>query len=233
MTEEWSFDVNQYKTCKKCGNSQPPENFSKNRNTKDGLQTQCKACNAAYALANRERISQRDKARRLVDGDKMRAQSRANYQKHREKRRIAAKKYYSENKHLWSEYHQANYSKMAERKRAVSKKWREDNPERYRQQMRDWLEKNLDKHNEHARQRRARLRQATIAQVTTRDIRKLMHSRCIYCGSAENITVDHVIPLARGGSHSIGNLTSACKTCNSKKRDSFIMEWRKRESPRT
>lgn len=225
--------MNQSKTCSKCGETKPLEMFSKNRNTKDGLQTQCKACNAAYQAANRERISQRLKERRKTHGDQMRAQSRASWAKHREKRLEWHRKHYQENKAAYAEYHKKRYPLIAERKRAVSKKWREDNPERYRQQMRDWLVANLDKHNEHSRQRRARLRDATIAEVTNRDIRRLMSSPCLYCGSHENITVDHVVPLARGGSHAIGNLVPACKTCNSRKKDSFIVEWRKRENPRT
>ena len=225
--------MNQSKLCHKCGKSQPFENFSKNRNTKDGLQSQCKSCNAAYQAANRERISQRLKERRKTHGDEMRAQSRASWAKHRDKRLEWHRNYYQANKMAFAEYHKKRYPSIAEKKRAVSKKWREQNPERYRQQMRDWLANNLEKHNELSRQRRARLREATIAQISNRDIRRLMSSVCVYCGSCENITVDHVIPLARGGSHAIGNLTSACKTCNSRKRDSFIMEWRKRESPRT
>lgn len=45
---------------------------------------------------------------------------------------------------------------------------------------------------------------------------------CSYCGRdlSENVRarcVDHVIPLARGGSHNDANLVTACKTCNGKK----------------
>lgn len=33
----------------------------------------------------------------------------------------------------------------------------------------------------------------------------------------ENATLDHVVPLSRGGSHNPGNLVSACLSCNQRK----------------
>jgi 5-methylcytosine-specific restriction endonuclease McrA len=44
--------------------------------------------------------------------------------------------------------------------------------------------------------------------------------RCVYCGEqfpAEELTLDHVQPRARGGDRSEGNLVTACKGCNTLK----------------
>lgn len=41
---------------------------------------------------------------------------------------------------------------------------------------------------------------------------------CHYCGSQDNLTTDHIVSVARGGTDCIGNLIPACKTCNSSKR---------------
>lgn len=47
---------------------------------------------------------------------------------------------------------------------------------------------------------------------------------CAFCdGAAE--TVDHVIPLARGGTNFEGNLIPACRRCNSSRSDLLIVEW--------
>jgi len=43
--------------------------------------------------------------------------------------------------------------------------------------------------------------------------------QCQYCGTKEDLTLDHVIPKAKGGSTSWNNLVTACKGCNSKKGD--------------
>ncbi|MCY3507321.1 MAG: HNH endonuclease [Chloroflexi bacterium] len=41
---------------------------------------------------------------------------------------------------------------------------------------------------------------------------------CAYCGRAsKDLTLDHVVPRYRGGTHSWDNLVSACKPCNHRK----------------
>jgi len=41
--------------------------------------------------------------------------------------------------------------------------------------------------------------------------------RCRYCGAAEHLTVDHVVPRCQGGSDDPDNLVVACRSCNSRK----------------
>ena len=40
---------------------------------------------------------------------------------------------------------------------------------------------------------------------------------CVYCGSTKELTIDHVIPVSRGGKYSFENCVTACKPCNNKK----------------
>ena len=42
---------------------------------------------------------------------------------------------------------------------------------------------------------------------------------CMYCGSDENLTVDHVIPKSKGGKSTWENCVAACQKCNNKKGD--------------
>jgi hypothetical protein len=44
--------------------------------------------------------------------------------------------------------------------------------------------------------------------------------KCGYCGSTDNLEVDHIIPLSKGGSHSEDNFQTLCRPCNRKKKDS-------------
>lgn len=61
----------------------------------------------------------------------------------------------------------------------------------------------------------------------TRDDRNMIlkDEYCIYCGSRENLTFDHIIPLSRGGPDITSNLVLACRKCNSSKRDKDIFYW--------
>ncbi|PIE59520.1 MAG: HNH endonuclease [Desulfobulbus propionicus] len=59
--------------------------------------------------------------------------------------------------------------------------------------------------------------------------KKTSSGRCYYCGRAvgfSDLTMDHVIPLSRGGNSSKDNLVPCCKTCNTKKRSSLPVEWK-------
>jgi hypothetical protein len=48
---------------------------------------------------------------------------------------------------------------------------------------------------------------------------------CIYCGELAT-TIDHVLPLVRGGTNHEGNLAPCCKRCNSSKSGWTVVEWR-------
>lgn len=62
-------------------------------------------------------------------------------------------------------------------------------------------------------------------KITGKDKKRILSQPCIYCGSYPS-TIDHVIPLSRGGRDAIGNLAPACGSCNSRKRNQTVMEWR-------
>lgn len=51
-------------------------------------------------------------------------------------------------------------------------------------------------------------------------------NRCVYCGLSADLTLDHVIPKSRGGSHEPENLVTACRPCNSSKGARTPEEWR-------
>lgn len=49
--------------------------------------------------------------------------------------------------------------------------------------------------------------------------------QCIYCGSKKDLSVDHLIPRARGGPETGDNAVTACKLCNSSRGEKGIYEW--------
>lgn len=40
---------------------------------------------------------------------------------------------------------------------------------------------------------------------------------CVTCGTKKQLTVDHIIPISKGGGNDFENLQTMCKSCNSRK----------------
>ena len=58
--------------------------------------------------------------------------------------------------------------------------------------------------------------------------RRIADGRCHYCGrvvGARRLTLDHVVPLIRGGTSVRANVVPACKDCNSAKQSLLPWEW--------
>lgn len=46
---------------------------------------------------------------------------------------------------------------------------------------------------------------------------------CVYCGAAEHLVIDHIIPHSRGGKAEFKNLLTACRSCNSRRQTNRTM----------
>lgn len=58
-----------------------------------------------------------------------------------------------------------------------------------------------------------------IPPVNRREVLRRDHYTCQYCGSSKHLTLDHVIPLSKGGQHTWDNVVTACEQCNQRKSD--------------
>ena len=57
---------------------------------------------------------------------------------------------------------------------------------------------------------------------------RLAKGVCHWCGNSfppAELTMDHIVPIARGGTSSRGNVVPACKECNNRKKYLLPMEW--------
>jgi 5-methylcytosine-specific restriction endonuclease McrA len=123
---------------------------------------------------------------------------------------------------------------LARRKMAV---WRERYPERSRAYLLEWRTANKDRVLHYSKnathKRRAQKAASAGTGISFRAWNRLVdrfQGRCAYCGLPpqpnEVLEQDHVVPLSRGGAHSEGNILPACDTCNVRKSDRLIVEWR-------
>lgn len=121
------------------------------------------------------------------------------------------------------ELYQINKSHILERKRKSYRKNRAANIAR----KLAWQKANPELCRLSSQKRRAKQKQNGVFEVTIKEAQKLLSGSCFYCNqSSKNLTLDHIIPIAKGGRHSIGNLVAACKPCNSSKNDKLLMEWK-------
>lgn len=108
----------------------------------------------------------------------------------------------------------ARYQDEAEHRRAYALRYLAENSERMRA----------------IRRRRKGQLKAEILVFTDRDWARLVARHrgcCAYCGEPHpHLQRDHVLPLARGGRHSIGNILPACPPCNYQKKAKLLSEWR-------
>lgn len=58
--------------------------------------------------------------------------------------------------------------------------------------------------------------------LTRFNIFKRDNNQCQYCGTTNDLTLDHLIPRSKGGKSSWKNLVTACKACNAKKGDNTL-----------
>lgn len=140
------------------------------------------------------------------------------------------------------------YYANKERSIATTRAWHASHDAEWRETKRQWGLRNRDRKREALRafyrrnplaatvySNRRRLAKLTNSRgngPTDRDLARLIwrfDGACAYCGVVpEKLHIDHVVPLARGGSNDIGNLLPACPDCNLSKNCMLLTEWRKR-----
>ncbi|MEP0872978.1 HNH endonuclease [Trichocoleus desertorum AS-A10] len=65
-------------------------------------------------------------------------------------------------------------------------------------------------------------RQWKLPPVNRREVFRRDRHACQYCGSTKRLTLDHVIPRSKGGTHTWDNVVAACDKCNSAKSDRLL-----------
>lgn len=196
-----------------------------------------------YYRENRPQILARVKAWQEQNRDYKLDYQRLWYLANQEERQARQREWYRNNRDKVEAYRQANRDKIAKR----MKWWRQENADLIDRYQRDWRKANADKVLAYSREyrrakpiakriseagRRARKR-GSGEHFTAADIANLYAlqlGECVYCGVdlSDNFEVDHIVPLARGGSNDSENIQLLCPACNRRKHakthDEFL-EW--------
>ena len=77
----------------------------------------------------------------------------------------------------------------------------------------------------HRRRARERGAEGSFSPADIERQRKAQKHRCYYCGEKSKLTIEHLVPLVRGGTNWPDNIVLACLSCNCRKQDKLPHEF--------
>lgn len=229
------------KHCNKCDATKPFSEFTKKSSSRDGYCYQCKSCASSQRIANypakKERILASNAKSREVNRESVLAGKKGYYERikldpewqarQREHRQLT-----KEQKSVYDKlYCQAN----KDRKLEYAIKWARENPEKVNAAKRKWASANPESAVACASRRRA-MKVAAGGSYTHKDVTDLLIKQCGKCASCtlrlkktgkHRYHVDHVTPLALGGSNGKENIQILCAPCNLRKSAKDPFDWAK------
>lgn len=197
------------------------EFFITSKRTKTGLVRRCCDCTRAagrakYA-ANAAQINAAAKEKRLANPEYYSMMDKRSRDKRREEIRQRYTADRAANPERYKEYSARNYAKRREKQLIAMKVWRAENPDYEAKRRAEYPEKHKAKNH----RRRALLKNAegSFTPAEWRAKVKAYGGKCHWCGKPidGNPIVEHVIPLARGGTNYISNVVPSCNPCNTAK----------------
>lgn len=117
---------------------------------------------------------------------------------------------------------------------AKDRRYKEKHPGRKAETKRQWRKENPLRDQATA-QRRLALKQAAIVpgRPVTDDViakRFALFKGCCFCSADRKLTLEHMVPLSKGGLHVEENLLGSCLSCNSGKKDRPVEAWFRKQS---
>ncbi len=155
---------------------------------------------------DREKYNQKAREARARDPERARRKKREWYANNAAQEQLRLRERREQNREKYRQWDREGYQRNKAKIYDRHRKARLENPEKYRLM---------------GAQRSARLRGAPRNDLTAtqwRLIKQHYHLRCYYCGKQpKKLTMDHIIPITKGGNHTMSNIVPACQSCNSRK----------------
>jgi len=222
------------KVCSACDESKSFSEFYKDSAKKDGLSSRCKECAKASSKnryqANKDDIAKKSKQYRKTHQNQIKEQKHQWRQTNLEYAREKSREWGENNKERRSDNHRRWRGENQDHLREYWHDWQKENHEHYSEYQRKYRAENPQIVTNCSARRRAKIRQ--WSDITAEEWLGLMSQyewECFYCGirlGIQNRSVDHIIPISRGGRHHVENLIPCCRLCNSSKHDTIYPVWK-------
>ena len=188
------------KECKFCHQILSLELFSKHQSCKFGRRNYCKVC-----VSKKYNEADRLYKKKYQQRPEVQAARRLYLLEHREKIQKQRKAYYQQ--------HQ-------EKLRAYSRKRRQASGEELRNSHRLYVKNHPEQFRLYAAKRRALKRRVEYEKIDTYALWKRDRGKCGICKKSvkyQEMSIDHILPLSRGGTHTNHNCQPAHRGCNLQK----------------
>lgn len=197
-------------------------------------------------------ISARAKERYLVNREERIRKSGEWQRKHRDERTAYHAQWRNKNKERLEAQRKANRDAInalqrknhkkrcanpeyAAKHKEENRKWRQEHPEyieKNKPNVKRWQDEHkalclARSHEYRARKRAATVNPKSIAMFIERTRAKSIVT-CYWCSgtiSGKKCHFDHIMPLSKGGAHSIENICVSCPKCNFNKSDTLVKDW--------
>lgn len=191
------------KTCAKCGN-----------NVRYNVENRCVYC---------RKISRKSISKRYMDSHK--EECRERQKQWREKNRDHCNAWARENSKKESSRETQKRWRKKNRKKILKQRKENRNKPENKKKRKLYKLKNKHKIKAQAYEYRGRLKNAegSFTENEWKDVCEKHGNKCLRCGKTDNnLTVDHIVPLIKGGDNYITNIQPLCYSCNCSKRDNTV-----------
>jgi 5-methylcytosine-specific restriction endonuclease McrA len=176
----------------------------------------CMECGAErvrqHRAENPEWWAEKDRAYREINPEARKLVERRSYEKHKaghvEKRRASCRAYREQHRERLVQACRGWYAENRERALENTRRWQADNPGKL---------KAIRAAGKQARRARQIEADGRFSAADIRALESRQNGKCACCGEKRKLAVDHIVPLAKGGSNWPNNLQLLCKPCNSSK----------------
>lgn len=186
---------------------------------KDG---HCKPCarlgSKRWAAANKERVKANNAAWNAKNAERVKAEKSKRYQENRDENIKKAADYYLQNREKAKAYARAKRSQDVEAAIERAREWRRKFPEKASQSTKSWQERNKDKVAVYKQNRRCKTVDTLSPELRSK-LFTLQRGKCACCGLplGKNYHMDHILPLALGGTNTDDNIQLLRQVCNNQK----------------
>ncbi len=153
-----------------------------------------------WRATNRDKLRVKLRAWREANRDKVREQDRNRRAKNITKRREYERNWEKVNHKRLLERRRERYPIIREKRRIQTRRWVANNPDKVREKMKKWYDKRGAIYHS---MRRALKRSVTVGDITAIEE---IYERAKELREWFDVAVDHIVPIARGGTHEAANL---------------------------